>query len=216
MESADRESRAGTPVTGPELQALVLLKECGALKQGHFLLSSGLHSDRYCQCAALFEQPDSAGRVAELMTECLPRDLHPHTILTPAIGGILWGYELARALGCRSLFAERKPGEPFSLRRGFHLDKGERVLLAEDVITTGKSVMELVPLVEAAGAHLLGFAAIADRSRGEFQPSQPVHSLVKLNFNVHKPEECPLCREGQPLEKPGSREVQAAPPPAGQ
>ncbi len=205
MERADSEGSNSTSVTGPELEALALLEECEAIKHGHFLLSSGLHSDRYCQCATLFEQPDNAARVAQLMARRLPRDLHVHTVLTPAIGGILWGYELARALGCRSIFAERKPGEPFTLRRGFHLEKGERVLLAEDVITTGKSVMELVPLVEAAGAQLLGFAAIADRSKGAFQPGPPVHALAKLNFVVHGPEECPLCQKGLQLEKPGSR-----------
>lgn len=210
MERSDRGSSGSGPVTGPELEALMHLEESGALKHGHFLLSSGLHSDRYCQCATLFEFPDTASRVADLMRHQLADKVQPSTILTPAIGGILWGYELARALGCRSIFAERKPGEPFGLRRGYELGPGDRVLLAEDVITTGKSVMELVPLVEQAGAQIVGFAAIADRSKGKFQPDAPMHSLVKLNFNVYQPEECPLCKAGEPLVKPGSREV---PPP---
>jgi orotate phosphoribosyltransferase len=143
------------------------------------------------------------------MAELLPEGLAVDTVLTPAIGGILWGYELARALGARSLFAERKPGEPFQLRRGFHLRRGERVLLAEDVVTTGKSVLEVVPLVEEAGATLLGFAAIADRSGGRFNPAHPFYSLIKLNFQTWAPDECPLCREGLPLEKPGSREIKS-------
>jgi len=182
-----------------------LLLETGALKRGHFLLSSGLHSDRYCQCAALFEQPAMAEEVANLMEEILPEDLRVDTVLSPAIGGILWGYELARALGARSLFAERKPGELFQLRRGFQLKRGERVLLAEDVVTTGRSVLEVVPLIEAAGAELVGFASIADRSGGKFKPAHPFFSLIKLDFQTWTPEECPLCAAGHPVEKPGSR-----------
>lgn len=183
-----------------------LLQETKALKRGHFLLSSGLHSDRYCQCAALFEQPRIAAEVAALLVGTFPGSLAADVVLTPAIGGILWGYELARSLNVRSLFAERKPGELFALRRGFELHKGERVLLAEDVITTGKSVMELVPLVEAAGATVVAFAAIADRSRGTFAPTVPVYSLTKLEFQTWPAEGCPLCAQGVAIEKPGSRE----------
>ncbi|CAN5402295.1 orotate phosphoribosyltransferase [soil metagenome] len=186
-----------------------LLEKAGALKTGHFLLSSGLHSDRYCQCATLFEQPAMAEEVARLMIGNLPNGFHVDVVLTPAIGGILWGYELARVLGARSIFAERKPGEPFALRRSFSLSPGERVLLAEDVVTTGKSVLELVPLVEAAGAQIAGYAAIADRSHGKFQPPQPLFALTKLQFNTYEPAKCPLCAAGIPVEKPGSREKQA-------
>ncbi|MBI1291758.1 orotate phosphoribosyltransferase [bacterium] len=182
-----------------------LLEETGALKRGHFLLSSGLHSDRYCQCAALFEEPAMAEEVARLMADALPEDLTVDTVLSPAIGGILWGYELARALGARSLFAERKPGELFQLRRGFHLSRGERVLLAEDVVTTGRSVLEVVPLIEAAGAELVGFASIADRSAGKFTPSHPFYSLIKLNFQTWAPADCPHCAAGTAIDKPGSR-----------
>jgi orotate phosphoribosyltransferase len=186
-----------------------ILKKTGAMKSGHFLLSSGLHSDRYCQCAALFEHPINGAQVADMMAEIMPEDLRVQTVLTPAIGGVLWGYELARRIGARSLFAERKPGEPFALRRGFHLKKGERVLLAEDVVTTGKSVLELRPLVEAAGARVVAFAAIADRSRGTFQPGLPFYALTELAFKTYNPEECPLCAEGIPIDKPGSREIRS-------
>ncbi len=182
-----------------------LLEQTGALKRGHFLLSSGLHSDRYCQCAALFEHPRVAGEVAELMRGLIGAATKVDVVFTPAIGGILWGYELARVLGARSLFAERKPGEPFEVRRGFVINPGERVLLAEDVVTTGKSVLELVPLVERAGGVIVGYAAVADRSKGQFRPAQPFHALTALNFDTWTPEACPLCKAGVPVVKPGSR-----------
>lgn len=181
-----------------------LLEEAGALKTGHFVLSSGLHSERYCQCATLFEQPALAEKVAKLMADKL-KGLNIQTVLAPALGGVLWGYELARQLGARSLFAERKPGENFQLRRGFSLSPGERVLMAEDVVTTGKSVMEVAPLVEQANAEIVGFASIADRSKGQFSPGAPYHYLAQLNFEVFQPEVCPLCAKGLSVEKPGSR-----------
>jgi len=185
-----------------------LLTESGALKTGHFLLSSGLHSGNYCQCAALFEQPAMAAEMADLMAGALAvAPVKPAVVLAPALGGILWGYELARALGVRSLFAERPTGEGFVLRRGFLLEPGERVLLAEDVVTTGKSVLELVPLVEAAGAVPVGIAAVADRSRGKFRAEHalPLFALAALDFEVFQPGDCPLCRTGSSAEKPGSR-----------
>lgn len=188
-----------------EQRAQQFLEKTGALKSGHFQLSSGLHSDRYCQCAALFERPVIAQEVARMLAVAIPASEKIETVLTPAIGGILWGYELARELGTRSLFAERQPGEKFTLRRGFSLAQGERVLLAEDVITTGKSVVELIPLVENAGAVVVGFAAIADRSRGIFQPHLPVYTLARLDFQTWDATNCPLCREGVPIYKPGSR-----------
>lgn len=189
-----------------------LLEHGGALKRGHFVLSSGLHSDRYCQCATLFERPDLAERVARALLEKLPPTLRVDVVLAPALGGILWGYELARGLGTRgtpplSFFAERGADGAFALRRGFGLSPGQRVLLAEDVITTGGSVMELAPLVRDAGATIAGIAVIADRSRGAFQPPPgvPLFALTALNFETYPPEQCPMCREGRPTEKPGSR-----------
>lgn len=189
-----------------------MLEEAGALKRGHFALSSGLHSDRYCQCATLFERPDLAERVARVMLDKLPPDFGVDVVLAPALGGILWGYELARALASRggsirSFFAERNAEGQFSLRRGFELARGQRVLLAEDVVTTGGSVMELAPLVEQAGARIAGFAVIADRSRGKFQPpgGAQLFALTTLEFETFDPGQCPMCRAGKPVEKPGSR-----------
>lgn len=188
-----------------------LLERTGALLNGHFKLSSGLHSDRYCQCAKLFEDPAAGGMVAKLMRDSLPRKLRVDVVLAPALGGVIWGYELARACGARSLFAERKDGE-FALRRGFALQEGEHVLLAEDVITTGKSVKELLPIIEEAGAIPVGFAAVVDRSRGTFDPGQnregkPIGAwaLCELHFNTWPESECPLVKAGIPIEKPGSR-----------
>ena len=188
-----------------------LLERTGALLNGHFKLSSGLHSDRYCQCAKLFEDPAAGGMVAKLMRDSLPRKLRIDTVLAPALGGVVWGYELARACGARSMFAERKDGE-FSLRRGFRLEPGEHVLLAEDVITTGKSVKELLPLVEEAGAIVVGYATVGDRSRGEFEPGANskgdrvgAWGLCELHFNTWTEEDCPLVKAGIPVEKPGSR-----------
>lgn len=189
---------------GDQKEILDLLERTGAVKSGHFILSSGLHSDRYCQCAALFEQPEAAAKVASLMAGQLA-GLNVEVVLAPALGGILWGYELARALGVRSLFAERDTDGRFALRRGFHLRPGSRVLLAEDVITTGKSVSELLPLVEQAGAEVAGIAAIADRSEGRFQPGSPVFSLARLEFQTFPPENVPPWLAAIPVEKPGSR-----------
>lgn len=188
--------------------ALDAMQQCGALKTGHFQLSSGLHSDRYCQCATLFEHPKLGGQLAELIAKEWGGE-KIDTVLAPALGGVLWGYELARALGARSLFAERNAatGEKFTLRRGFSLAPGERVLLAEDVVTTGGSIMELVPLVEAAGATVVGFAAVADRSARKFNPAQPFKALVKLDFKTYEPSTCPMCAAGKPIDKPGSRKT---------
>jgi orotate phosphoribosyltransferase len=196
----------GGPIVDPDVSPEVerLLERTGALLTGHFKLSSGLHSDRYCQCARLFEDPAAGGTVAKLMRDVLPRNLRAQTVLAPALGGVVWGYELARALGARALFAERVDGA-FVLRRGFALREGERVLLAEDVVTTGTSVMELMPLVQQAGAEVVGFAAVVDRSKGSFAPGPPVYALCRLQFNTWAPEDCPMDKAGMPLDKPGSR-----------
>lgn len=189
-----------------DLRVLELLEQTGALKSGHFVLSSGLHSDRYCQCATLFEQPAVAGEVAKIMAGKLQSaGIEADVVLSPALGGILWGYELARAIGVRSLFAERDKEGRFALRRGFRIARGERVLLAEDVVTTGKSVCELLPLVEENGGQVAAFASIVDRSAGNFKPAAPFHCLVKLIFQTFAPDHVPDWLSEIPVEKPGSR-----------
>lgn len=185
---------------------ITLLEEAGAIKKGHFLLSSGLRSDRYCQCATLFENPVYGAKVAQLMAAIVLKNNHqPQVVLAPALGAVLWGYELAKALGIRTIFAERPDGKTFELRRGFEIHKGERVLLAEDVITTGGSISEMVPLVEQAGAIVEGFCCVADRSKGAFNPAQPFYSLVKLEFQTWTAETDPLAKQGSTPIKPGSR-----------
>lgn len=191
-------------------EVLGLLERSGALQSGHFVLSSGLHSDRYCQCATLFEDPALGGRVASLMAEMLPKDLSVDVVVAPALGGVVWGYELARALGACSIFAEREgPERQFALRRGFRLFPGQRVLLAEDVITTGGSVLEVVPLVEAAGATIVGVASVVDRSRGASKKTLgkkwPVWSLLELEFETYEADRVPPKLAAMPVQKPGSR-----------
>lgn len=184
-----------------------LLQECGALLTGHFTLSSGLHSPAYVQCAKLFEHPQTAklavAKIAARIQHLLPCQ-RPQTIMTPAIGGLLMGYELAMQLGCRNVFAERPTGV-FELRRGFRLEQGERVWLAEDVVTTGGSIMEIAKLVEAAGAQVVGWAAVIDRSGGQFTVNDPAFAYTVLDLPKWTADACPLCAQGEPLYKPGSR-----------
>lgn len=185
-----------------------LLFESGALLEGHFLLSSGLHSSRYFQCARLMEIPARGEEVSRAVAaKC--RDLQIQTVLAPALGALLFGYELSRQLGCRNIFAER-PGGAFELRRGFSLEPGERVLIAENVITTGGSVLEVAELVRSTGANLLGFAAIVDRSGGKFQPGAPLIRYAALDAPVYESSTCPMCAAGTPLDKPGSRKTAKA------
>jgi len=187
----------------PHDEALALLEKAGALQHGHFLLSSGLHSPEYFQCARLLEWPEMASRVARALAQAV-RPWQPQVVLAPAVGGIVIGYELARELGVRSIFAERPAGR-FELRRGFELARGERVVLAENVITTGGSVLEVAQLVEKYGAHVAGFAAIVDRSGGAFAPDAPVAVFLRTGAITWPPDQCPLCREGNTPVKPGSR-----------
>lgn len=189
-------------------QVEAMLRQTGALLEGHFLLSSGLHSDRYCQCARLLEYPEMAGRCARLMGDRLGGAVAGvDVVLAPALGGVVWGYELARTIGKRSIFAERDDAGTFALRRGFALHGGQRVLIAEDVVTTGKSVGELSPLIERAGATLVGYASIVDRSGGGFKPpgGLPFWALTALKFQTWAQESCPLCASGSKPVKPGSR-----------
>ncbi len=196
---------APTTDLSTQQRTLTILREAGALCDGHFLLSSGLHSDRYCQCAAVFEQPERGAELARLMGERLLKDVSVDAVLAPALGGILWGHELARAIGARSLFAERSEGGSFALRRGFEIAHGSRVLVAEDVVTTGKSAMEMTPLIQAAEAKAVGYAVIADRSSGIFSPDAPFYALTKLDFEIHNAATCPMCARGDIPVKPGSR-----------
>ncbi|GMB91101.1 orotate phosphoribosyltransferase [Helicobacter ailurogastricus] len=189
--------------------------DCGALLEGHFLLSSGNHSNFYLQSAKVLEDPATASKLAHaLATEIQKSNLEINTICAPALGGILAGYELARALGVRFIFTERVQGA-MCLRRGFSVQKGEKILVCEDIITTGGSAMESAACVESLGAQVMGFASLANRGicqRGLKPahkeacklPNLPFFALADFNFDMYAPENCPLCAHSQAI-KPGSR-----------
>ena len=186
---------------------LKMFKDRGALLQGHFKLTSGLHSDSYLQSALLLQYACDADRLGAELARLIkkqPAENPITAIVTPAIGGIVLGYALARPLGVRAIFAERVEGQ-FVLRRGFALAPGEQVIVAEDVITTGGSVREIAALVENAGAHVACFAALAERSETETQFPAPKYVLLRLPLVTYPPDNCPLCKQGLPLVKPGSR-----------
>ena len=199
---------------------LEMFNNRGALLQGHFKLTSGLHSDSYLQCALLLQYACDADRLgAELARHIKKQNAErPVTaVISPAIGGIVMGYVIGRPLGARSIFAERVDGK-FALRRGFVLAPGEPVIVAEDVITTGGSVREVATLVESMGARVAGFAALAERGETPVQFPAPKHTLLKLPLVTYEPDSCPLCEQGVSLVKPGSRPDAAAgrrAPPAG-
>lgn len=179
-----------------------LFAESGALLEGHFLLSSGLHSGRYLQCALLLADPRKAQRVGEALAG-LQND-KPDLVLSPALGGLIIGHEVARALGVRAYFAERENGA-MALRRGFSIRPGEKVVVVEDVITTGKSSREVVELTRSRGAELVGVLALVDRTAGAAGAELPMRSLMRMTIPSFKPENCALCRSDKPLVKPGSR-----------
>ncbi len=182
-------------------EILGVLKETGALLEGHFLLSSGRHSDRYAQMAKLLQYPDKAAFVLSDLCERL-KQLKIDVVCGPAMGGIVVAYEIGRELSLRAIVTERENNE-MTLRRGFEIKPGERVLITEDVVTTGKSSKETAAVIEKHGGEVVGIACVVDRSREEV--FCPVYSAVKLDIENFLPEECPLCKKGIPAVKPGSR-----------
>ncbi len=180
-----------------------MLEETGAVRRGHFQLSSGLHSSLYVQCMMVLQYPALTARLAEEAAK-LVSGLRAQVVAAPALGGITWGYEVARALGARAIFVERNAEGRFALRR-FTLAPGERVLIAEDVLTTGGSTRETIAVVRAAGGEVVGVAAIVDRSGGSVDFGVPLRALLTQAIETYSAAECPLCRAGQSIEKPGSR-----------
>lgn len=188
---------------------LAIMKSCEAFLEGHFLLSSGRHSGGYCQCAKLLRFPALSEEVLSSVTEQV-KNMPITKVCGPAMGGVIVSYELARQLGVESIFTERKDGE-MQLRRGFTVGKGDKILIAEDVITTGKSTMETVRALEALGAEVIGAACIADRRAPDCDFALPVYAALKLAIESYEPDDCPICKAGKiQLEKPGSREMPAA------
>ncbi len=182
-----------------------ILQKTNALMEGHFRLSSGLHSQYYFQGARLMQYPLHTAAIAAELAEPF-RDKDIDVVISPAVGAIILGYEMARELSCRCVFAERVDSS-MALRRGFELHDGERVLIAEDVTTTGGSVMEIRDLVIAAGADVVGFCAIVDRSGGTFSPPEPFIKWLTLEIETFPPEQCPLCKKDIPVVYPGSKKT---------
>lgn len=184
------------------------LTDCGAHQKGHFLLSSGLHSADYLQCALFLAHPRRAERAGRLLgAEVADAGFTPQMIVAPALGGLIIGHETARAIDIPFIFTERADGE-MVLRRGFGVERGQRMVVVEDVITTGRSTREVIAILEGLGADVLGVASMVNRSEAQ-QPFAPLpsRSLLRVEFPTWTDENCPLCREGVPIAKPGSRPI---------
>jgi orotate phosphoribosyltransferase len=179
------------------------LSETGALLSGHFLLRSGLHSDRYFQAALVLQHTLIAEELCAALADRF-RSAGVETVISPAVGGIVVGQEVGRALGVKAIFAEKTADGGLVLRRGFTLKPGERVLVAEDVVTKGGRVQQTIDLVRAAGAEPVGVAVLVDRSGGQADFGIRLESLLKLELATYSPDVCPMCEAGQPIDKPGS------------
>ena len=187
---------------------LDLFRKSGALLDGHFRLTSGLHSSGYLQCALVLQRPDQAEALGRAIAERL-RHVRPTLVLSPALGGVVIGHEVARALGIRAIFAERQDSA-LTLRRGFVIGEADRVLVVEDVLTTGGSTRETMQVARAAGGQIVGAAAIVDRGgggQGNTRFDVPFAALLDVDLPTYEPEKCPLCAQGFPVIKPGSRPV---------
>jgi orotate phosphoribosyltransferase len=207
-------------------ELLDIYRRSGALLEGHFRLTSGLHSPGYLQCALVLQHPQQAEVLGRAIADRV-RHLNATVVLSPALGGVVIGQEVGRALGVRAMFAERQDGK-LALRRGFTLDSDDRVLVVEDVMTTGGSTRETIEVAKAAGGQVIGTASIVDRSpstedrpesdRGATSSGQaatslqfdvPFVTLLRIDLPTYEPEKCPLCAQGLPVVKPGSRTVTA-------
>jgi orotate phosphoribosyltransferase len=201
MSGEYRDSYGEPDIAADPFEALIALYECGALKKGHFKLSSGLHSDTYVQCSQLLKDPDLAMAAGRALADAVGQSVD--VVLSPALGAVVIGFTTAAALGCESIFAERSDGA-MVLRRGFTIKPGAKVLLVEDVITTGGSILELAGIVDEAGAEVVALGCIVQRGepggwKGRIVP------LARVTAEVYEPDECPLCRKGIEIDVPGSR-----------
>src|SRR4249920_375706 len=188
-------------------ELLDLFRRSGALLEGHFRLTSGLHSPGYLQCALVLQHPQQAEALGRAIAGRV-QDLRPTVVLSPALGGVVIGQEVGRALGVRAIFCERQDGK-LALRRGFTLDSTDRVLVVEDVMTTGGSTRETIEVARAAGGQVVGTASIVNRGGGAIRFDVPYVSLLEIALPTYDPDQCPLCAEGRPVVKPGSRVVTA-------
>jgi len=184
-------------------ELLDLFRRSGALLEGHFRLTSGLHSSGYLQCALVLQHPAHAEALGRAIAD-RTRSFRPTAVLSPALGGVVIGHEVGRALGVRALFAERQDGE-LTLRRGFVIAENDRVLVVEDVLTTGGSTRETMQVARASGGQVVGAASIVNRSGGRVEFDVPFASLLDIDLPTYEPDKCPLCAQGLPVVKPGSR-----------
>jgi orotate phosphoribosyltransferase len=186
-------------------QVLEIFERTGVLLEGHFRLTSGLHAAKYLQCAQLLQYPNEAGPLCEQLAEYF-KDAGATVVAGPATGGIILAYEVAKALGVKNFFGEREDGK-MTFRRGFKVEPTDKVLVLEDVVTTGGSVKELIECVKEAGAEVVGVASLVNRSGGRVDFGVPFKSLVNLDITTYQPEDCPMCKAGSVAYKPGSRQI---------
>ncbi len=186
-------------------EMLQIFEKTGGLLSGHFLLTSGRHSKKYMQCAKLFMYPEySEVLCAELAKKLSPLDIE--CVTSPAVGGIIMGYAVAKHLNKKNIFAERE-NNTMCFRRGFEIKKGERCVVVEDVVTTGGSVKEVISLVKEHGGEVVAVASIVDRSGGKVDFGVPFYSLLSMDITSYDAADCPICKQGLPLVKPGSRKI---------
>lgn len=186
-------------------QVLEIFARTGVLLEGHFRLTSGLHAAKYLQCAQLLQYPNEAGPLCEQLADYF-RDAGATVVAGPATGGIILAYEVAKALGIKNIFGERENGV-MTFRRGFKVEPTDKVLVLEDVVTTGGSVKELIECVRQAGAEVIGVASLVNRSGGRVDFGVPFKSLVNLDITTYQPDDCPMCKAGSVAYKPGSRQI---------
>ncbi|MEI9976047.1 MAG: orotate phosphoribosyltransferase [Ignavibacteriota bacterium] len=195
----------------PQAESILeLFRSTGAYLQGHFRLTSGLHSSEYLQSALVLQHPAAAEKLGRLLAEALQKITSEKigVVVSPALGGLIIGHEVARALGTRFLFLERPAGSTdMQLRRGFAIAPGEVAVVVEDVITTGGTTKDVVDVLRAAGAHVVAAGSIIDRSAGQADVGVPRVALVSMHVAAHYPDACPMCLQGIPVVKPGSRPV---------
>lgn len=186
-------------------QAIEIFTKSKALLTGHFRLTSGRHSSQYMQCAQVLQYPEYASRLCRDLAERFA-GMKVDTVIGPALGGIIVAYEVGRAMGVRTIFTEREQGV-MSLRRGFIIEPGEKVLVVEDVVTTGGSVKEVIEVVRQKGGEVAGVGVLVDRSNGKVDFGVKTEAVLPMEIQSYDPGDCPLCREGLPVVKPGSRQV---------
>ncbi len=188
-----------------EERILDILKEAGVLLEGHFLLTSGRHSNKYLQCARIFRHTKYSEELCAALAEQYKNE-NVDVVIGPALGAVQMAYEVSRQIGCENFFAEREEGK-MVLRRGFSINPGQRVLVVEDVVTTGGSVREVVQIVQDMGGIVVGIGSVVDRTGGKIDFGVPFKAVISMNVESWQADECPICKQGIPVVKPGSRKL---------